>query len=95
MPVPDPHDSLIPVLILPVVFIALFLSIYFITRLFINKNRYSRWKRISLTFLITVVVFIIPGNLYGWQSMVDEVYMFIYLTVMIVLNALFSVWYKR
>ena len=90
----DPHDSLIPLLMLPVVYAELFLVIYFIGR-FVVENAVVRLVKVSIALVVAGIVFVLPGDYYWWEGHLGgEETVLILFGALLVGNVVFSIWYK-
>ena len=91
------NDNLMPVLIQPFVFVALFLTSYFFIRFYMPKSKYSRWKRIKMGLLISFlgqIVEVVTMNCRSEnaEENLDRI-IIIALPIMFILNIFFGIGY--
>lgn len=93
----DPHDSLIPLLVQPVLFVAILLLTWLLVRLALFKTKFRSWTKFLIAVGVTMIALIVLNRM---SDPVEFVFSFhwlfwvFYFPVIILLNTLFSIWYK-
>lgn len=95
---PMDHDGLLPLLFLPPTVLAIFLTCYFLVRLLKPKFRYRRRHRLAGacfgTLLICGICFAITDP-FRLIMAIHPALLLTYLLLIVLVNVLFSIWYRR